>query len=38
MASEIMVQIAEENLEAHKKILKEEQHHATIVKHIWISR
>lgn len=38
MPADIMVQIAEENLEAHKQLLAEAQHRASLVRHIWISR
>ncbi|XP_011604432.2 putative malate dehydrogenase 1B [Takifugu rubripes] len=37
MPADIMVQIAEENLEAHKQLLAEAQHRANLVRHIWIS-
>lgn len=38
MPSEIMVKIAEENQEARKKLMEEEQHRTTFVRVIWISR
>lgn len=38
MPTEIMVQIAEENVEAQKQLIEEEQHRASLVRHIWISR
>lgn len=38
MPLEIMMKIAEENQEARKKLIEEEQHRATLVKHMWVSR